>query len=243
MLVKTRGVVFKSLKYGDNSLITDIFTEELGLRSYIVNGVSSKSGNNKMVFFQPATLLDLIVYEREEKSLGRIKEFAHHHIFQRIPFDILYGSISLFMIEVTRNSIREKTVNRPLFQFVFDNIYKLDEENIPLSLYPQTYLVRLSEHLGFAPNGHWTENLCYFNLREGNYESDFPVHPDYLDPAESYLLHLLNTLDDSELIYLDPQSKISRKIILEKLLHYYHLHIEQFREIRSVEILSQIMHV
>ncbi len=243
MLVKTKGIVFKSIKYGENSLITDIFTEELGLRSYIINGVSSKSGNNKMVFFQPASLLNLIVYEREEKSLGRIKEFAHNHVFQRIPFNLLYGSMSLFMIEVTRNSIREKTVNRPLFQFVYDNIYNLDEEDIPLSLYPHTYLVRLSEHLGFAPNGHWTEKLCYFNLREGNYESDAPVHQDYLDPAESYLLHLLNTLDDSELIQLDPQSRLSRKIILEKLLHYYHLHIEQFREIRSVEILSQIMHV
>lgn len=243
MLVKTKGIVFKSIKYGENSLITDIFTEELGLRSYIVNGISSKSGNNKMVFFQPATLLDLIVYEREEKSLGRIKELAHHQVFQRIPFNILYGSMSLFIIEVTRNSIREKTVNKPLFQFVFENIWKLDEEKIPLSLYPQIYLVRLSEHLGFSPNGNWTDKFCYFNLREGNYESDSPVHQDYMDPAESYLLHLLNTLDNNELIQLDHTSKLSRKIMLEKLLHYYHLHIEQFREIRSVEILSQIMHV
>ena len=39
MLHKTRGVVFRFTKYGETSIIVNIFTELFGLQSYIVNGV------------------------------------------------------------------------------------------------------------------------------------------------------------------------------------------------------------
>ena len=37
MLYKTRGIVFRFVKYGETSIIVTIFTELFGLQSYIVN--------------------------------------------------------------------------------------------------------------------------------------------------------------------------------------------------------------
>jgi DNA repair protein RecO (recombination protein O) len=33
MIISSRGIVFRTLKYGETSLILDIYTEALGLRS------------------------------------------------------------------------------------------------------------------------------------------------------------------------------------------------------------------
>ena len=40
MLIKTRGLIFRATKYGDTSLILEVFTEAKGIRKYIVSGVS-----------------------------------------------------------------------------------------------------------------------------------------------------------------------------------------------------------
>ncbi|MBA4056317.1 MAG: DNA repair protein RecO, partial [Marivirga sp.] len=71
MLHKTRGVVFRFTKYGETSIIVNIFTELFGLQGYIVNGVRSKSGKNRIALYQPLTLLDLVVYHRENANINR----------------------------------------------------------------------------------------------------------------------------------------------------------------------------
>ena len=77
MIHKSKGVVLRSVKYGETSLVVTAFTELFGLQSYIVNGVRivSKKGSSKAVFFQPSALLDLVVYHNEYKNLQRIKEY------------------------------------------------------------------------------------------------------------------------------------------------------------------------
>ena len=39
MLKKTAGIVLSHIKYKDSSIIVRIFTRELGLKGYLVNGV------------------------------------------------------------------------------------------------------------------------------------------------------------------------------------------------------------
>ncbi|MEM8569164.1 MAG: recombination protein O N-terminal domain-containing protein, partial [Bacteroidota bacterium] len=53
MLVKTRGLVFKNFKYRDTSIIVKMLTEQLGIQTYIVNGVRSKKANTKIALYQP----------------------------------------------------------------------------------------------------------------------------------------------------------------------------------------------
>ncbi|HRG80676.1 MAG TPA: recombination protein O N-terminal domain-containing protein, partial [Cyclobacteriaceae bacterium] len=51
MLHKTKGVVFRFTKYGETSIIVNIFTELFGLQSYIVNGVRSSSKKSKIALY------------------------------------------------------------------------------------------------------------------------------------------------------------------------------------------------
>ena len=76
MVHNTKGIVLRVVKYGETSVIVTIYTELFGIQSYIVNGVrtTSKKGASKASLFQPAAILDLIVYHNELKNLQRIKE-------------------------------------------------------------------------------------------------------------------------------------------------------------------------
>ena len=79
MLHKTQGVVFRFTNYSETSIIVNIFTSAFGLQSYIVNGARGKSGKGKIALYQPLTLLDLVVYHRENASILRIKEVKCIH--------------------------------------------------------------------------------------------------------------------------------------------------------------------
>src|SRR3954470_20778545 len=106
MLYKTRGVVFRFTKYGETSIIVSIFTELFGLQSYIVNGVRSKSAKNKIALFQPLTILDLVVYHRENANILRIKEVKCLHNYHAIGGDIKKSTIALFVNEMMNKAVK-----------------------------------------------------------------------------------------------------------------------------------------
>ncbi|MEM6967074.1 MAG: DNA repair protein RecO [Bacteroidota bacterium] len=121
MLIKTRGIIFRSIKYSETSIISDIFTEQKGLRTYIISGVRKKNARVSASLLQVMSLVDLVVYHRDDKDMTRIKEIKAAHIYQSLPFDIVKSSVGQFMLELTRKAIREPEENEPLFNFVFQS--------------------------------------------------------------------------------------------------------------------------
>src|ERR1700712_2316525 len=94
---KTTGIVLRTIKYGETSVIAAIYTELFGLQSYLVNGVrtSSKKGPGRASLFQPGAILDLVVYHSELKNLQRIKEFKWGYLYKHIFSDIFKNSVAL----------------------------------------------------------------------------------------------------------------------------------------------------
>src|SRR6266550_2315079 len=95
-LHKTKGIVLRTVKYGETSIIVSIFTELFGIQSYLVNGVrtSTKKGSGKANLFQPSAILDLIVYHNELKNLQRLKEFKWDILYNHIFSDIKKNAVS-----------------------------------------------------------------------------------------------------------------------------------------------------
>src|SRR6185295_6738252 len=119
MLHNTKGIVLRSIKYGETSVIVSIYTELFGIQSYLVNGVrkSSKRSAGSAAAFQPAALLDLVVYHNDLKQLHRIREFKWSYLYQHIYFDVKKNAVSLYMIELLQKSIKQPEQNEDLFSF------------------------------------------------------------------------------------------------------------------------------
>jgi len=120
MIHSTKGIVLRTVKYGDTSMIATIYTELFGIQSYIVNGVrtSSKKGPGKANLLQPAAILDLVVYHNDLKNLQRIKEFRWGYLYQHLFFNVLKNSVALFMVELLQKTLKQPEANPDLFHFI-----------------------------------------------------------------------------------------------------------------------------
>ena len=121
----TKGIVLRTVKYGETSVIVTIFTELFGIQSYLVNGVrtSSKKGSGKSNLFQPTSILDMIVYHNELKQLQRIKEFRWSFLYQRILSDVTRNAVALFMIELLTKCLKQPAATPDLFHFAEDSFF------------------------------------------------------------------------------------------------------------------------
>jgi DNA repair protein RecO (recombination protein O) len=228
MLTKTQGIVISYLRYRETSIIVKVFTRELGMKAYIVNGVRSSKAKSKMGFYQPLTLLDMVVYDKENVSLNRISEIKLSRAFQRIPFDFLRSGIAMFVAEVLAKSIYEGYQNEALFDYLMDAISLLDEEKAVLSHFPIAFLWETSRYLGFAPD---EADELFEELKE-NLTKQID-----LDPEIKYLNQLIRDSFD----FNEKVPALVRKNLLDHMLIFYSKHLEQQSEWKSVKVLRQMM--
>src|SRR6266576_857317 len=98
MIHRTRGIVFRTIKFSETSVVSKIYTEKFGMQSYIVNGVRSEKSKTKAAQLQVMSILEMEVYHQENRNLNRIKEMRPAYVFTSLLFEPLKSSIGLFMM-------------------------------------------------------------------------------------------------------------------------------------------------
>ena len=240
MLHKTRGIVFKVTDYSESSVVVQIFTEKFGLQSYLINGVKKPKSKIKLNSLQPLHSLDMIVYHKTSGNIQRVSELRHQPVFQSIPYDIVKSSITMFLNEVLYKSLRQHEPDEVLFEFLFHAIEILDSLNTGLANFHLYFLLRLTRFLGFYPDKTLASPISYFDLKDGNYNKGQPPHALIIEPPLTSLwINILNSnFDNLHNIYI---TAADRKALLEKILLYYQLHIEGFGQVRSHEVLEEVL--
>jgi DNA repair protein RecO (recombination protein O) len=222
LLHKTRGIVFRFTKYGETSIIVNIFTESFGLQSYIVNGVRSSSAkNNKIALYQPLTLIDLVVYHRENANINRIKEIKCSYPFQSIAIDVRKSTIAMFMTEVMNKSIKEQSQTGNLFEFLYSSIVALDLAADGVENFHLVFLLKLSRYLGFG--AHNANEVVGGRFASEEIEKD------------------LDQLMRSDFENLPRFSRSQRVALLELLITFFADHIDTFGDVKSIAVLREVM--
>lgn len=239
MLQKTKGIVFQHVQYSETSIIVKIFTEVFGLRSYIVKGIRSKHSKTKLALFQPLNLLDLVVYQKENKSINYLREVKVSFPYHSIPVDMFKRSILLFLDELLVKSIKEESANKALFDWLYHSLTWLDLSDKNLINFHLIFTLQLTRMLGFYPKKTF-ENRNIFDLREGLFTDTKPDHPNFISGEEaSKFSGLLETNLESP--YNLELTTAERRKLLETLIFYYQLHIPSFGEMKSLKVLKQIL--
>lgn len=221
MLHKTRGIVFRFTKYGDSSIIVTIFTELFGIQTYIVNGVRSKNGKNKIALFQPLTLLDLVVYYKENASIKRIKEVKCLHPYQTLSTDIRKSSLAMFINEMLNKTVKDESHAHEIFEFLLNALILLDHQDTMFENFHLIFLIKLSRFLGFG--AHQAEEILGVRM---------------LDREEEEILKILLTADFTLPVSI---TNVQRRNLLEAILRFYSIHNESLGQIKSIQVLKEIM--
>lgn len=220
MLHKTPGIVFRFTKFGDTSIIVNIFTETFGLQSYIVNGVRSASAKGKIALYQPLTLLDMVVYYKENTQVKRMKEVKCLHQYHSLHIDVKKSTIAMFLAELLNKAVKDESHAQELYAFISGSLITLDDAEKDYENFHLVFLVKLSRFLGFGAQ----------NVQEvlGRRIVDVSLEP--------LLESLLHADYDTHL----PMSVAQRRDLLDVLLNFYKDHLDTLGEFKSVPVLKEI---
>ncbi|MBS1662755.1 MAG: DNA repair protein RecO [Bacteroidetes bacterium] len=244
MLHKTKGIVLKTVKYGETSLIATLYTELFGLQTYIVSGVrtSSKKGPGKANLFQPSAILDLIVYHNDLKNLQRIREMKWSALYQHIFFDVLKNAVAVFMVELLTKCIKQPEPNPDLFYFIEDAFLHLDtSEGRVQANFPLFFMLHLAGFFGFRIQDIYSEKTPFLDLQEGQFVAEHPEHHQVLEGNHSYITaQLLRAQQPAELQELALNQE-TRRALLQAYQLFYALHIPEFGEMRTLSVLQTVL--
>ena len=241
---KTKGIVLKTVKYGETSIIAGIYTELFGLQSYLINGVrmTSKKGSGRANLFQPAAMLDMVVCHNDLKNLQRIKEFRWGHLYDHIFFTIFKNSVALFMIELLQRTVKQPEPNADLFHFIEDAFLHLDEGSETIvANFPLYFALHLSGFYGFRFADKYSDKYSILDLKEGEFVEERPSHLFFLEGEYSRVTsHLLKVMHPSELEQIK-LTQDTRRILLHAFETFYALHIQDFGTLKTLPVLEAVL--
>lgn len=236
MLVSTQGIVLHTSPYSESSVITKMFTRELGTRSYIIKGVRGGHGKVKQNMLQPLSLLDLVVYHNHKSNLNYIKEM------NLVPYpnaqisNAQINAIAFFANEVIYKVLKEDESNILFFDYLASLIEQMHKTDCNYSQLPIEFLLRTSQCMGIGPMDNYNTQNKLFDLQEGRFVSQ------HTDTTLSAPLSLM--LND----YLNPNTAHppiyplqQRQQLIDALLTYFHLHYDSFRNFTSHYILHSVL--
>ena len=238
-IIQTEGIVIKTIKYGETSIITHVLTREHGLQTLIMGGVNS--GNSKSGMFQIMNQLDLVIYYSDHRPMHRIKEVRYSKIYQTLPFEMQRTAVGVFMLELLRKCIQGNDIDSRLYDWIKVCLDHSDDATLHVTWMPLHFILGFSKHLGFHPLDNYSEQHPFFDLREGRFIEDAPYHRDYLDKDSAALLHYLICRSDISNMPAYTSSRQTRKELLYGLLDYYRFHLDHFNGLDSPLILEEIL--
>lgn len=241
---KTKGIVIRTVKYGETSVIASIYTELFGIQSYLVNGVrtSSKKNQGKESMFQPGAMLDMVVYHNELKNLQRIKEYKWGYLYQHIFSNVLKNSVALFMVELLHKTIKQPEPNPDLFHFAEDAFTHLDNADMAVTAnFPLFFALHLANLFGLRFADDYSDDKPFLDLKEGEFTNSEPIHPHFLGGQFSFITsELLKTLQPYELAGIKINHQM-RRILLNSYQVFYALHIPDFGTMKTLPILQELL--
>ena len=240
----TRGIVLRTVKYGETSVIVTIFTELFGIQSYLVNGVrtTTKKGSGRANLFQPTALLDLIVYHNEVRQLQRIREFKWGYLYQTIFSDIRKNAVAVFMIELLTKCLKQPEPNADLYNFTEDCFMHLDQspDNI-MANFPLFFSLHLPVFFGFRISDNHSPDNPFLDMQEGEFVQQHPSHIYFLEEKESQATSdILKVQQPEELSQIRLNHEF-RRLLLQAYERYYALHVPDFGSMRTLPVLKEIL--
>ena len=236
MIRITQGLVLRTINYSETSVIVKVFTREMGVRSYIVKGVRSAKGRVKQNLLQPLSYLDMAVYDSHKTNINYIKDMSPAEQFSDLKCDSVKVTLVFFMTELLYKTLNEEEPMPEVFDYVVEQLRGIDNGSIKVGNQPLLFMLQMSTYLGIEPLNNYSVGEPLFNLKEGKFVGT-KVDDYLLDNNDSLTMHyLLAAYHGTSQV-----PKVSSSGALHTLIDYYGLHLPEFRNFKSHEILHTIL--
>lgn len=236
MNLTTQGIVIQTIRYSDSKLIIKLLCDNLGYKSFMIRG-SKRPSNATHHLFQP---LRIVEFETDFQEVSRFLSMKTPRLaapLHNLSTDPIKMAMILFMDEVLAKTLADDYANDSLFFFLKNSILLLDDA-IDAKNFHLWWLIEITRYYGFYPTKSHGD---YFDLQMAQFTPVRPAHPNYLDQQSSGALFSLLDLEWPQAQSLELHSVI-RKQLLHALVTYLKLHLDNLREIKSLDVLHAVFH-
>lgn len=150
-MVKTRGIVTKTTKYGDTSLIITAITEDFGKISAIANGVRTK--NSRM---RAGTALfaysEMVLYRGKSKDgMYSVNEISATESFSGISLSLEKLAYASYFAELANFASPDEDSDEELLRLLLNTLFAVDRELCSLEKIKTVFEWRLAYVAGYSP--------------------------------------------------------------------------------------------
>jgi DNA repair protein RecO (recombination protein O) len=239
MIEKTRGIVLHQIKYSDSGIVAWLYTRKFGRQSFMVRGLRNRKSGKHNVFFQPMSVLDLVIYFKETRGMQTLKEFSVSYIPSDIWFNVKKSSVAIFLGEVLASVLKEETPNEDLFDFLERSVIYFDRCNEGYANFHIAFLAGLSSYLGFEPGPRSSGAGRYFDMLNGVFVSSPPDHGNYANEEISEILAAFFSSSYENINRIVLTGSL-RNEVLETFVKYYSIHLPGLKRVKSLEVLKEV---
>jgi DNA repair protein RecO (recombination protein O) len=233
MLSKSKGIVIRTIKYGESSAITNILTEQFGLIGFHIPSAFKNKGKIKVSYLQPLNAVEISFNNQKTKSLQSISDISCLHYPDLKNFN--QQAFYQVLCELLQQIVKENEINHALFHYLYDEA--IPEMNSDLHYWQLPYvMLSILHHYGCAPNIDTYNTGNCLDLKNGIF---LDLAPHYKNVADAECSEIIFDMMSKGITHLPVKAKL-RQNIVRHLVTYYRLHIHEDFDLRSMEILTEV---
>jgi len=168
--------------------------------------------------------------------LQYIKDLKTSFLYSSLHTNIVKSAIAMFLAEILSQALKEEEQNLPLFNYL-ETSFKWLDTNSQISNAHLLFLLELTKYLGFYPDDSEID-ADFFNLLEGQFQhinnSKYCISGENLTLLKQMLGTNFDALNEIKM------SSKQRQQFLKMLLQYFDLHLTNFNQPKSLQILNDV---
>lgn len=237
MLENFHGIVLRTVKYGETGLIVDMFTESHGRMSFMTKLVRSRQSKSRAAFWAPLSMVEFLAdYRPMSSRLPQPQDVRLYYNYSDLPYSPVKSTVAMFLAEFLSSALRSEEQNIPLFKYMETSLQWYDSSRSAANFH-LIFVLQLARYIGIMPNVE--DEGLFFDMQAGSYVPLVPTHRYFLRPDEAKYVRLLMRIR-LYTMHLLRLNREQRRRILAVLITYYRLHVPQFPELKSLEVLQDV---
>lgn len=234
---RTHGIVLRKVRYNDTGMIVDVFTATRGTLSFLAKG--GGRDKSRTAALTPLAIVEVGFRWRQQRSLQRLDDVHTAWPYTTLGTDPAKMAMGMFLQEFLYHALKHEVANRPLYDYVSTALRWLDRGRGGMANFHLAFVIHLTRYLGLWPSMERWHEGCIFDLKEGEMADSVPAHRFWLSPEDTARLpHIMRmTFRSMRLFRLN---RMQRNVILDAAIAYYRLHVPEFPELKSVEVLREM---
>lgn len=239
MWVKEQGIVLSTVRHNDNTSIMRVFTRTKGCAAFVFRIGKSQHSIAKNALQQALTRIEFQTEYVPSSTLLQLREIRNLRPNCSIAASPAKSAIALFLSEFLTQALKGESCNPKLFGFLSSSLEWLEQaDDSDCANFHIAVMLGVANCLGISPDMNGYREGYVLDLREGCFSTSCS-HSDFASAQESKAIYglLASSLEEMGNTPLDGRRRI---MILKTLTRYFRLHMPDFPDLDSTDILEAV---